>query len=273
MDKRRLGRTGATIPVVGMGTWKTFDVRGTAEEHIRSDLVAEALKAGTRLFDSSPMYGEAERVLGQALGSRRREAFVATKVWAKSLPEAHRQIQASLQYFQGHIDLYQVHNLSLVQEVLPLLLDLKSTGQVRYVGATHWNSQHFAELAKVMESGRIDTVQIPYNARDQGVAKSLLPLAEELDLGVLVMVPLGTGTLTRNPPPRDEYATLEGKGIHTWAQALLKWVLSDPRVDVVLPATSRPGRPTENALAGEPPWLSEPERDTVARLAHAIPAE
>lgn len=266
MDKRSLGKRGPKTPVVGMGTWKTFDVRGAREERVRHELVGEALKAGTQLFDSSPMYGEAERVLGDALRERRKVAFVATKVWARADGEMEHQIGAALGFFQGHVDLYQVHNLSRLEEVLPRLLGLKSTGQVSWVGATHYRVEAFDELAKLMESGKIDTVQIPYNARDRAAEQRLLPLAEELGLGVLVMEPLGTGGLITTPPPPALLHRLRPKGVETWAQVLLKWILSDPRVDVILPATSRAGRPTENARAGAPPWFDEEERAAVSAV-------
>ena len=110
-------------------------------------------------------------------------------------------------------------------------------------------------------------MQIPYNPVENEVERRILPLAEELGLGVLVMRPLGQGSLTRRPPDPSALAPLARFGVNTWAQALLKWVLSDPRCHVVIPATSRPERPAENAIAGEPPWFGEEERALVASLA------
>lgn len=266
MEKRTLGGRGPALPVVGMGTWKTFDVRGSAEEKARHEIVSEALRSGAQLFDSSPMYGEAERVLGDALRERRKEAFVATKVWARADGEMETQIEASLKFFGGAIDLYQVHNLSRVEEVLPRILDLRSTGQVGKVGATHYRPHAFGDLAKLMESGKIDAVQIPYNARDREAELRLLPLAEELGLGVLVMEPLGTGGLVQTSPPPELLPRLRHKGVETWGQVLLKWILSDPRVDVILPATARRGRPAENAKAGAPPWFDAEEREAVSAV-------
>src|SRR5688572_12289768 len=103
--------TGISVPVVGMGTWRTFDVRGKADQAARKALVDLALDLGVRLFDSSPMYGEAERVLGAALTGRRERALVCTKVWSQELSEGHAQIDRALHYFEGRVDLYQVHNL------------------------------------------------------------------------------------------------------------------------------------------------------------------
>jgi aryl-alcohol dehydrogenase-like predicted oxidoreductase len=118
-----------------------------------------------------------------------------------------------------------------------------------------------------METGRFQMVQIPYNATDRVVEREVLPLAQQLNLGVLVMEPLGTGQLVRRQPPAAKLEPLEQFGVRTWAQALLKWIVSDPRVHAVLPATSRATRATENAAAGDPPWFDAETREYVARLA------
>jgi aryl-alcohol dehydrogenase-like predicted oxidoreductase len=247
-----------------MGTWQTFDVRGQAEERVRHEIVDEALAAGVRVFDSSPMYGEAERVLGEAIGTRREEAFVATKVWSSSVEEGRRQVERALGWFGGRVDLYQVHNLVAWPEQLTMLEGLRDQGRTRLLGATHYSPSAFAELAEVMRSGRIQAIQVPYNPREREVEREILPLAEELGIGVLVMRPLAQGALVRRSPPAAELRAL---GVGSWAQALIKWVLSDPRCTVAIPATSTPGRMTENARAGEPPWFDETERAYVARLA------
>jgi aryl-alcohol dehydrogenase-like predicted oxidoreductase len=144
---------------------------------------------------------------------------------------------------------------------------LKEEGSVRAIGATHWNPSAFDELAVVMRTGRVDAVQIPYNPREREVEGELLPLAEELGLGVVVMRPFAEGALMRRPPPPEALAPLAPFGVTTWAQALLKWILSDPRCHVAIPATSKLGRTTENAKAGNPPWFGPDERAVVTRLA------
>ena len=269
MQQRTLGEGGPQVPVVGMGTWRTLDVRGEAQEQAASELVGEALAAGSRLFDSSPMYGEAERVLGAALTARRDQALVATKVWAPDAAEGRAQIERALGWFGGRVELYQVHNLVAVDAHLPLLAQLREEGRVGTIGATHYSASAFGELAGVMRSGRIGAIQIPYNPRQRDAERTILPLAEELGLGVVVMRPLGEGSLMRRPPRPFELAPLQRFGVRTWAQALIKWVLSDQRCTVAIPATSRPGRPSENAAAGDPPWFGRDERELVARLAAA----
>jgi aryl-alcohol dehydrogenase-like predicted oxidoreductase len=245
-----------------MGTWLTFDV-GPDEQPRVATVVDAALAAGIRVFDSSPMYGAAEEVLARALGERRRGTFVATKVWAQSVDDGRRQIERALGWFGGRVDLYQVHNLVGLSGQLALLEELRDAGKVGLIGATHYSSAAFAELAALMRSGRIDAIQIPYNPRERRVEEEILPLATELGIGVLVMRPFAQGALTRRPP---DDADLRALGVDTWAQALLKWVLSDRRCTCVIPATSQPPRARENARAGEPPWLDEEQRDYVARF-------
>jgi diketogulonate reductase-like aldo/keto reductase len=263
MLERRALTPGVEVPCVGMGTWQTFDVRGQAEEQVRAQIVDEALRAGVRVFDTSPMYGHAERLLGQLVRPRRSEVFVATKIWARNVDEGRHQADRAIGWF-GHVDLYQVHNLVSWPDHLALLEELRGQGRVSLIGATHYSPPAFPELADLMRSGRLDAIQIPYNPREREVEREILPLAEELGIGVLVMRPFAAGGLMRRPAALSE---LRGLGVKSWAEALLKWVLSDRRCTCAIPATSKPGRMTENAAAGQPPWFDEDQRAYVARLA------
>jgi aryl-alcohol dehydrogenase-like predicted oxidoreductase len=264
MEKREIA--GEPLPVVGMGTWQTLDVRGTEAEANAHAVVQAARNAHIRVFDSSPMYGEAERVLAEGLGARRNEAYVATKIWTADPDEGRRQAERALAWYGGRVDLYQVHNLVNTETQLDMLERLRDEGRVRHIGATHYSASAFGELARVMRSGRLDAIQVPYNPHQREVEEEILPLADELGIGVLVMRPFGEGRLTRLNPPADALREL---GVGTWAQALLKWVLSDPRCTVAIPATSRPERPAENAAAGKPPWFDAKQRALVSRLAGA----
>lgn len=267
MEYRVLGQAGLRVPVVGMGTWQTFDVRGGGVESARREVVGAALESGACFFDSSPMYGEAERVLGAALRGRREEALVATKVWTASAAEGRAQAERALGYFGGHVDLYQVHNLVAWREQLRLLEGLRDEGKVGAIGATHYSSSAFGELQEVMRTGRIGAIQVPYNPAQREVERAVLPLAEELGLGVVVMRPFAEGGLLRVGPGEEQLRPLREFGVRTWAQALLKWILSDRRCHVAIPATSSPERMRENAEAGEPPWFGDEEREYVAGLA------
>jgi aryl-alcohol dehydrogenase-like predicted oxidoreductase len=267
MELREFGRRGPRLPVIGMGTWKTFDVRGPDKEAARREILDVALAGGAKVLDSSPMYGESERVLGSALSGRRAQAFVATKVWSASKAEGRAQMQRAFGYYEGRVDLYQVHNLVNWEQHLELLDEQQARGKVGLIGATHYSPSAFGELARVMQSGRIQAIQVPFNPIERDVEREILSLAESLGLGVLIMRPLGQVGLVGNPPPSSELKPLERFGVTSWAQALLKWALSDRRVHVLIPATSRRDHMADNVAAGEPPWLDDEARERVVGLA------
>ncbi|GCE31821.1 aldo/keto reductase [Dictyobacter alpinus] len=267
MEYRTLGASALEVPVIGMGTWRTFDGRGEPAQKNAHMLVDTALSNGVSFFDSSPMYGVAEQVLGESLRERRKDALVATKVWANSRVEGQAQVKRALQFFGGCIDVYQIHNLANWLEHLAMLESLKESGHIRAIGATHYSASAFNELRKVIKTGRISVIQIPYNPLQREVEKDILPLAADLGLGVIVMRPFGEGSLMRNPPTARQLEPLAPFGVTTWGQALLKWILSDPRCHIAIPATTRTQRVIENASAGAPPWFGSDERKLVARLA------
>jgi diketogulonate reductase-like aldo/keto reductase len=245
MEERRLG------PVVGLGTWNTFrDDREQAEA-----VVEAALAAGIQLFDSSPMYGS-ERALGAALRGRGR---VATKIWARTRAEGERQFHDQRSWF-SKVHIEQIHNLVAWREQLEWL---EQEDSIDLLGVTHYSSGAFEELAEALRTRRFGVVQLPYNPRERAAERELLPLAAELGVRVIVMRPLAQGALVQRPV---DPGVLRELGVETWAQALLKWALSDERVDVVIPATSRPERCAENAAAGEPPFFDPDQRALVAAL-------
>lgn len=267
VEERPLGSTDMTIPVVGMGTWKTFDVEG-AERNARKRMVREALERGLRLYDTSPMYGAAEEVLGDCVRNRRDEAIVATKVWAQTPQEGVRQIDNALRLYGGEVEIYQIHNLRSWKDHLPELEKRRRNDEVRAIGATHYNQAAFDELEEVMRTGRIDMIQVPYNVADRFVEKKILPAAAKLGIGVLVMEPLGTGALVKKEPPAEQLAPFLDERVTTWAQVCLKWILSDFRVTSVIPATSSQAHMRENVAAGEGPWYDDKEREAIAEMFH-----
>jgi diketogulonate reductase-like aldo/keto reductase len=212
------------------------------------------------------MYGGAERALGAALEGRRAEAAVLTKIWTASADDAKRQLADQLAWY-GHVEVEQVHNLVAWREHLPWLEGEREAGRIGRIGVTHWSPSAFDELERALRTGRLETLQVPLNPRERSCERRLLPLAAELGVAVIVMQPLAEGSLLRRAPSADALAPLRPFGVETWAQALLKWALSDERVDLVIPATRRPERMRENAAAGEPPWFGPEERALVERLA------
>jgi aryl-alcohol dehydrogenase-like predicted oxidoreductase len=267
MEMRDLSQSGLRVPAVGMGTWRTFDVSGEAEEANARAIVDAALEADATFFDSSPMYGQAERVLGLALEGRRDRALVASKIWTPPAAEGEAQAQRALDYFGGRIDLYQIHNLVAWRDHLTMLERLRDAGQVGVIGATHYSPSAFDELAVVMRTRRIGAIQIPYNPLERDVERVILPLATELGLGVVVMRPFGEGNLMRRTPSPSALEPLSPFGVNSWQDALIKWILSDVRCHVTIPATSRAEHVVMNARAGEPPWFGEQERTYVTQLA------
>jgi diketogulonate reductase-like aldo/keto reductase len=253
MEERRLG------PVVGLGTWRTFG----GDAATAAAVVGAALDAGVRLFDSSPMYGGAEASLGSALRGRRDGSVVATKIWSQSVAEGKAQYERQVEWF-GRVEIEQVHNLAAWRDQLEWLEQERAAGRVDRLGVTHYAPSAFGELAEALRTGRFDVVQVPYNPREREVERELLSLAAELGVAVIVMRPFGEGALLRRSPPAEALSEL---GVETWPQALLKWVLSDPRVDVAIPATSKPERAASNAAAGSPPWFGDEERALVEQLA------
>ena len=253
MEERRLG------PVVGLGTWNTF---GGDAKTARA-VVTGALAAGCRVVDSSPMYGGAEASLGAALTDRRPEATVATKIWASDVAQGQEQYHRQVEWF-GRVEIEQIHNLAAWQGQLEWLERERAEGHVDRLGVTHYSPRAFEEVAEALRTRRFDVVQLPLNPIRRESERELLPLAAELDVAVIVMRPLGEGALVEQSPPPS---VLDELGVETWAQALLRWALSDERVDLVIPATRSAGRAASNAAAGSPPWFDTEQRRLVERFA------
>ncbi|MET1114603.1 MAG: aldo/keto reductase [Comamonas sp.] len=255
MRKRKIPSTGEELPVVGCGTWVGFGHAPGTPEYARLPGVVEALfDAGGAVLDSSPMYGLAQKTTGELLArsSRRAQAFLATKVWTTGREAGIRQMQESMALLGTQkLDLMQVHNLVDWQTQLRTLRSWKSEGRVRYVGITHYTQTAFGEVEAVMRREPLDFLQINYAFDDQGAAERLLPLAADKGIAVLVNQPFGGGDLLRQLRGRPLPAWAREIDCTSWAQVLLKFVLSQPAVTCVIPGTSRPEHMADNAAAGQ----------------------
>jgi diketogulonate reductase-like aldo/keto reductase len=209
------------------------------------------------------MYRGAEASLAAALGGRREAAAVATKIWTGSVEEGREQYRRQCEWF-GRVEIEQIHNLVAWDQHVEWLEQERVEGRIDRLGVTHYSPSAFRELGRALRSGRFDTVQVPLNPHERECEQEILPLAAELGIAVIVMRPLGEGALLRRSVSEEALAQL---GVDSWVQALLKWALSDERVDVVIPATRNPDHVRENAAAGEPPWFDAEQRCLVERLA------
>jgi diketogulonate reductase-like aldo/keto reductase len=257
VEERRLG------PVVGLGTWNTFG----GDAVLAREVVVAAFEAGTRLFDTSPMYGGAESALGVALEGLRGDAIVATKIWASSIEEGRQQFERQLGWYGGRIEVEQVHNLLLWSEHLEWLRAEQDAGRIGKLGVTHYQSPAFGSLVEALRTNWFQVLQVPYNPWERECERELLPLAAELGVAVIAMRPLGGAGEDRR---RRIELTDEQKselGVESWAEALLKWALGDERIDSVIPATKSPERARANARAGAGPRFTFEQRALVERLA------
>lgn len=256
MEHRKLIKVDLDLPVIGLGTWSTFDT----DENCGA-LTEEAIAAGVRLFDSSPMYGKAEASLALALGDMRQQALIATKVAAEDPQEGRCQVLRSLDLFTT-IDIYQVHNLIGWRVQLPMLEALKADGRITAIGITQGLSVSDDDFLTAMRTGKIDCIQVKYNPKRKHAMDRILPVAADLGIGVLVMQPMRWGVLLAQPTANE----LEQLGVRSWPEAILRWIISDRRVTSVLTATATKGRIGSNAAAGDGELLDEDQRALVERI-------
>jgi len=258
MNRRKIPSTGEQLPVVGVGTWRTFDVGSKPEDRAP---VAEVLRVlfeandptGGSVIDTSPMYGAAEAVIGSLLAASgsRSKAFIATKVWTSGRDSGVAQMQASMRLLRtDRVDLMQVHNLVDWRAHLPTLQAWKAEGRIRYLGITHYTQSAHDELERVMRAEKWDFVQLNYALDDRAVEQRLLPLAAERGIAVIVNQPFGGGGLLRKLSARKLPDWAGEIGVTSWAQLLLKFVLANPAVTCVIPGTGKPEHMKDNLRAG-----------------------
>jgi diketogulonate reductase-like aldo/keto reductase len=269
--KKPIPKTGELLPVVGLGTWQTFDIGNDPKERAEREAVLEELfRAGGSAIDSSPMYGRSEGVVGYLVAKmgERDQAFLATKVWTRGEEAGIRQMDESYRRFRtGIVDLMQVHNLVDWKTHLRTLLRWKADGRVRYIGVTHYTEAALQELAEVVRSELVDFVQLPYSIGMRGAERTLLPLAQDKGVAVIVNLPFEGGGLFR----RRRRDALPGwaveAGIGSWPQLFLKYVLSHPAVTCVIPGTSKAEHMADNLNAGRGEAADEKLRAAMLRAA------
>lgn len=270
---RAIPNTDERLPVVGLGTWQAFDIAPGGPEW---DQAREALRvfsaAGGRVVDSSPMYGRAEAAVG-ALSAElglRSGLFLATKVWTRGREAGLRQMEDSRRLLQAEtIDLMQVHNLLDLETHLATLRDWKAAGRIRYLGVTHYHEGAYDALEAAMTRHRLDFIQINASVAERESEARILPLAQERGMGVIVNRPFAGGDLfarVRRLPLPGWAAEI---GASSWAQVMLKYVLSNPAVTCAIPGTRNPRHVLDNLGAATEPLPDEAQR---RRIVEAISA-
>lgn len=252
---RPIPATGEALPAIGLGTWITFDVTDAAARRTRGEILRAFFEAGGRLVDSSPMYGASEETIGAALPPDAPRLFAATKVWTVGMLAGRRQIENSRALWRvKRFDLLQVHNFLDWETHLATLQQMKAQGRVRYIGVTTSHGRRHDLAERIMRREKIDFVQFTYNVNDRD-AEPLFPIAAERGIAVIINRPFDGGNLfgakTAKPLPGWGVEL----GCRTWAEAFLKFVVSQPAVTCAIPATSQRAHLLENmrALSGPLP--------------------
>jgi diketogulonate reductase-like aldo/keto reductase len=271
MNRKGIPATNEQLPVIGLGTWKSFDVGpGVNERKGPSAVIEDFLKLGGRLIDSSPMYGKSETVVGDLVASTgaAERVFMATKVWTTGKQQGIDEMRASMKKLRvDRIDLMQVHNLLDVETQLATLADWKAEGLVRYVGITHYTAVAHAEVARVLKRHDLDFLQINYSAAEREAEGLLLPMAQERGIAVIANRPLATGSLVRSVAKKPLPGLARDLGCESWPELLLKFVVSHSAVTCAIPATANVEHLRANMRAGDGPMPNEKQRAEIARLA------
>jgi diketogulonate reductase-like aldo/keto reductase len=261
MLTRTIPSSGEALPVIGIGTYKGFDVGSGGKERAALDGVLRNLFSfGGSVLDSSPMYGRAEGVAGDLLAEQhaREKAFIATKVWTQGRGAGIDQMNQSMKLLRcERIDLMQIHNLVDWRTHLAALRAWKEEGRIRYLGVTHYSSSAYGEMEKIMRAEALDFVQLNYSLDEREAERRLLPLAAERGMAVLVNLPFGQGRLLRTLRGKPVPPWMHEAGCQTWSQVLLKFALANKGVTCVIPGTGKPDHMAENCQAGVGAMLEE----------------
>lgn len=254
MLTRIIPSSGEKIPVIGLGTWRAFDVDLTADIRRQlEDVLSVFVKLGGRVIDSSPMYGRAEEVIGHVTSTLgiREKLFIATKVWTRGKENGIKSMEQSMALLRtNRIDLMQVHNLVDVNTQLATLQEWKQQGRIRYTGITHYESGALSEIEKLMRSEKFDFLQINYSLMEPEAEEHVLSLAQERGIAVIANRPFGAGDLfgkVRSKPLPDWAAEFDCR---SWAQFFLKWIIANAAITCAIPATDKPRHLEDNVQGG-----------------------
>ena len=266
--RRPIPSSGETIPAIGLGTWRTFDVGAGAEARAPlKDVLQRFVELGGRVLDSSPMYGAAESVSGDLAAEAKvaDQLFWATKVWTSGAAAGVKQMEQSLARLRlTRLDLMQIHNLLDWRAHLKTLRAWKAAGRVRYIGVTHYTAGAYDELERVLRAEPLDFVQVNYSIGEREAEHRILPLARERGVAVLVNRPFTEGGLFQRVRSTPLPAWAAELGCESWAQLFLKWILAHPAVTCVIPATSRVAHLVDNMKAGVGPLPDSAARNRMA---------
>ncbi len=274
MQYRTLGRTGLRVSEISLGTSQTFRVAAQEDESVCLRIVQEALAKGINFFDTAPSYWDSERVMGRALEGHWDKAIIATKVSAESPAAARESIERSFERLRTDvIDLMQIHSMKSWREVTPVIQEYQEKGKIRYIGLTASNPRQYPEVIEAMRTGDYDTIQILYSISERTCCEEMLPLAREMNIGVIalrVILNLLANRVSLDPnAPRSSrkrsliamrlleaqeegnFPFLEAYGVKTPGQVLLKYVLSHPAVSTIIVATGKVERIAENSAASD----------------------
>jgi diketogulonate reductase-like aldo/keto reductase len=264
MATRKMPRSGEAIPVIGMGSSNTFDVGDDDAARAPLAAVLQGLAAGGgTVIDTSPMYGRAETVLGDLVHDLglRAGLWLATKVWTRGREAGAKQIEQSFARLRAErLELLQVHNLLDWREHLPTLRGLQQAGRVRYSGITHYRADAHAELERVLGEERFDWLQVNYSLAEPEAGARLLPVCRDRGIAVMVNRPFADGAMFARVKGRPLPPWAAEVGCASWGQYFLRWILADPAVTCVIPATSKPQHVADNCAAGRAPLPDEAQR-------------
>jgi diketogulonate reductase-like aldo/keto reductase len=254
MHARPIGRSGESLPVIGMGSSNTFDVGVAPDERAPLlDVLRELTAAGGSVVDTSPMYGRSEGVLGdliEELGLRPK-LWIATKVWTKGREAGEQQIAASMRELKvQRLELLQIHNLLDWQAHVPTLRALREQGKLKYLGVTHYRADAHADLERVLSAEKFDFVQFNYSLAEREAERRLLPFCRDRGIAVLVNRPFADGAMFQLVRDKPLPPIARELGIASWGQYFLKWIVGHSAVTCVIPATSKPKHMLDNCRAG-----------------------